>query len=145
VSDDLVRLAGELFAQCPETEHRVLLAVLERAAADQYRRWAEEVGDAHRAGMLDCARREKDVAAVLEGQAPDALETARALMGRLPDLPARYRTLLDGKPLAEQLAIQAAGERAGGELLRSYSLTNAAALEDANADFLDRVAQGLPS
>jgi hypothetical protein len=145
MNNELRGLAGALFAQCPQDQHPVLLAVLERVAADQYRRWAEEVGDAHRAGMLDCARREEAVAAVLEGQAPDAVATARDLMGRFPDLPARYRSLLEGRSLGEQFAIQATGERAGGELLRSYELADAAKLEDANADFLDQVSQELPS
>jgi hypothetical protein len=145
MNNELRGLAGALFAQCPQEQHQVLLAVLERVAADQYRRWAEEVGDPHRAGMLDCARREEEVAAVLEGQAPDAVETARALMERFPDLPARYRSLLEGRSLGEQFAIQATGERAGGELLRSYALADAAELEDANAAFLDQVSQELPS
>jgi len=145
VSDDLTGLAGELFAQCPQEQHRVLLAVLERAAADQYRRWADEVGDEHRAGILECAAREEKVAEVLEAAAPNATATAAALGERFPDLGARYAALLDGKSLIEQFAIQAAGERAGGELLRSYALADAAELEDANAAFLDRVSHELPS
>lgn len=145
MSDDLVALAGDLFAQCPEAQHRVLLAVLERAAAEQYRRWADEVGDQHRAGILDCARREEEVAAVLEAHASAADGTAQAVHGRFPDLASRYAALLDGKSLVEQFAIQAAGERAGGVLLRAYALPDAADLEDANADFLDRISQALPS
>ena len=145
MNNELRGLAGALFAQCPQGQHRVLLAVLERVAADQYRRWAEQVGDPHRAGMLDCARREEEVAAALEGQAPEAVATARAVMERFPDLPTRYRSLLEGRSLGEQFAIQATGERAGGELLRSYALADAAELEDANAAFLDQVSQELPS
>lgn len=145
MSDDLTGLAAALFAQCPQEQHRVLLAVLERAAADQYRRWADEVGDEHRAGILECAAREEKVAEVLEAAAPSATATAAALEKRFPDLGARYAALLDGKSLVEQFAIQAAGERAGGELLRSYALADAAELEDANAAFLDRVSHELPS
>lgn len=145
MSNELRGLAAALFAQCPETEHRVLLAVLERVAADQYRRWADEVGDEHRAGILECAAREEKVAEVLEAAAPNATATAAALGERFPDLGARYAALLEGRSLVEQFAIQAKGERAGGELLRSYALADAAELEDANADFLDRVSQELPS
>ncbi|MGQ0802636.1 MAG: hypothetical protein ACT4PI_02050 [Actinomycetota bacterium] len=145
MSDDLVVLAGELLAACPESEHRVMLAVLERAAADQYRRWADEVGEEHRAGILECAAREEQVADVLMSGAADATATAEALGERFPDLGDRYAALLEGRSLVEQFAIQAAGERAGGALLRSYELPDAADLEDANADFLDRISQELPS
>jgi hypothetical protein len=157
VSDeDLVALAAELFTQCPQSEHRVLLAILERAAAAQYRRWASQVGDEQRDGMLACARREEEVAAVLEGRAPNAAETARGLMERLPDLPARYRSLLEGKGLGRQLAIQAEGERAGAALLRAYAdaetdavardaLRAAAELEEENARVGAAASQELPS
>jgi hypothetical protein len=145
MSTELRGLAAALFAQCPQEQHWVLLAMLERVAADQYRRWADEVGDEHRTGILACAAREEQVADVLEAAAPNATATAAALGERFPDLGARYAALLDGRSLVEQFAIQATGERAGGELLRSYALPDAAELEDANADFLDRISQELPS
>jgi len=156
VSDDLAGLAAELFAQCPESEHRVLLAVLERTAAEQYRRWAGRVADEHRATMLGCARREEDVAAVLEGMATDAAEMARALGARFPDLGTRYESLLAGRSLSEQLRIQAAGEWAGAALLRAYAgaetdpaareaLLAAAELEEENARVCDSVSQEPPS
>jgi hypothetical protein len=151
VSNELRGLAAALFAQCPQEQHRVLLAVLERVAADQYRRWADEVGDEHRAGILECAAREEQVAEVLEAAAPNATATAAALGERFPDLRTRYASLLDGKSLAEQFAIQSAAERAGAALLRSYAaaetdatgraaLLAAAELEEANADLLGTVA-----
>ena len=43
-----------------------------------------------------------------------------------------YAALFEGRSLSEQFAIQAAGERAGGGLLRSYEMPDAAALEDEN-------------
>lgn len=145
MSNELRGLAATLFAQCPQEEHRALLAVLERVAAEQYRRWADEVGEEHRAGILACAEREKQVADGLVGGDADATATAESVAARFPDLGDRYAALLDGRSLIEQFAIQATGERAGGELLRSYGLPDVAELEDANADFLDRVSQELPS
>jgi hypothetical protein len=145
VSDELVRLATGLFTQVPERQHRVLLAMLERLAAEQYRRWADEVGDEHRVGMLECSAREEEVGRLVETGLEDAAGTARELGERFPELGARYAALLEGRSLREQFAIQAAGERAGAELLRSFEMPDVAELEDDNARFLDRVSQELPS
>ena len=145
MSTEIVDLATELFTSVPESQHRVLLAMLERAAAVQYQRWADEVDETHREGMLECAAREEEVARLVEAGVAGADATARELGERFPDLGARYAALMEGRSLREQFAIQAAGERAGGELLRSYEMPDVAELEDDNARFLDQVSQELPS
>ena len=145
MTNEIRGLAAVLFAQVPAEQHRVLLAMLERVAADQYRRWADEVGEEHRIGILECAAREEEVAQLVETGIENVDVIGRELRERFPDLAARYEALLVDKSLGEQFAIQAAGERAGGELLRSYEMPDVAELEDANADFLDQVSQELPS
>jgi 4-carboxymuconolactone decarboxylase len=147
---DLPELVGTFFAQCTPAEQRVLLAGAERLAADQYRRWAEQAADDDRDGLLAAAEREEQVAAVLEKLTPDAAATAPALAGRFPMLPVAYRSMLQGRTLGDQFAIQAVAERAGGSLLRAYAereaddaarddFLAAAGLEEANASFLEGV------
>jgi 4-carboxymuconolactone decarboxylase len=152
---DLPELVGAFFAQCSPTEQRVLLAGAERLAAEQYRRWAEQAADDDRDGLLAAAEREEQVAAMLEKLTPDAAATAQALEERFPMLPAAYRSMLQGRSLGDQFAIQAVAERAGGALLRAYAeretdeaarddLLAAAGLEEANASFLEGVVGGRP-
>jgi len=152
---DLADLVGTFFGQCSPAERRLLLAGAERLAAGQYRRWAEHAGDEDRDGFLAAAEREERVADVLEKLTPDAAETARALDERFPMLPAAYRSMLQGRSLRDQFAIQSAAERAGGALLRTLAeresdaaardaLLVAAGLEEANARFLDAVAGRRP-
>jgi 4-carboxymuconolactone decarboxylase len=152
---DLADLVGTFFGQCSPTERRVLLAGAERLAAQQYRQWAEQAGDEDRDGFLAAAEREERVADVLEKLTPDAAETARALDERFPMLPVAYRSMLQGRNLRDQFAIQSVAERAGGELLRAFAeregdaeardaLLVAAGLEEANAGFLDALVGARP-
>jgi 4-carboxymuconolactone decarboxylase len=152
---DLADLVGTFLGQCSPTERRVLLAGAERLAAQQYRRWAERAADEDRDGFLASAEREERVAEVLEKLTPEAAKTARALDERFPMLPGAYRSLLQGRSPRDQFAIQSAAERAGGALLRALAereddatacdaLLTAAALEEANAGFLDAVVGGRP-
>jgi hypothetical protein len=143
MNDELVELATNLFREMPEAQHRTLLAMLERLAAEQYRRWAEEVGGKHASGLLECAAREEQVAQLLEDESTDSDEIASAVAARAPELRAGYAALFQGRSLVEQFAIQAQGERAGGVLLRSYDKSDAAELEDHNARYLDEMSRSL--
>src|SRR5215210_7984030 len=115
---DLASLVGAFLGLCSPKEQRVLVAGAERLAAEQYRRWAEQADDNDRDGFLAAAQREERVADVLEKSTPDAAETARALDERFPMLPEAYRSMLQGRNLRDQFAIQSAAERAGGALMR---------------------------
>ena len=152
---DLAELVGAFLSQCSPSEQRLLLAGAERIAAEQYRRWAERSVDDDRDGLIAAAEREEQVATVLEKLMPDAAETARALEERLTMLSSLYRSLVHGRHMRDQFAIQSAAERAGGALLRAYAereadaatrdaLLAAAGLEEANASFLDGVVDHRP-
>lgn len=152
---DLAHLVGTFLGQCSPTEQQVLVAGAERIAAEQYRRWAEQAADEDQDAFLAAAEREERVADVLERLTPGATATARALDDRFPMLPAAYRSVLQGRSRRDQFAIQSAAERAGGALLRALAeregeiatreaLLAAAGLEEANAGFLDAVADRGP-
>jgi 4-carboxymuconolactone decarboxylase len=152
---DLAEVVGALFGGCSPTEQRVLLAGAERLAAEQYRRWAEDADGDHRDGLIAAAAREEQVADAIEKLTPGAAEIAPTLEDRLALLRVAYGAVLQGRILRDQFAIQSAAERAGGELLRAYAeretdgaasdaLSAAAALEDANAGFLDGIAGARP-
>jgi len=150
---DLGRLVAPLFAQCTAPgEDRLLLARLERLAAGQYRRWAEQAGAEHRHGMLDAALREEEVAAAIEGPVGEAGVAAAT---GAADLAGTYERALDGLTLVEQWTVQAAAERAGAALLRAFAaeaddraqnvLLTAAEREERNAEFLDLVIARRPA
>jgi 4-carboxymuconolactone decarboxylase len=152
---DLAEIVGAFLSECSPTQQRLLLAGAERMAAEQYHRWAEGAADDDRRELIAAAEREEQVAAVLEKLTSDATETARALEDRIPALSTVYRSVLQGRSLRDQFAIQAAAERAGGALLRAYAereaddtrrdaLLAAAGLEEANASFLDGVVEQRP-
>jgi 4-carboxymuconolactone decarboxylase len=152
---DVADVVGAFLSQCSPPERRVLLARAERIAAEQYRRWAEHAADEERDGLLAAADREERVAAVLEKVTRDAAETAPALEDRSVLLAAAYGSVLQGRRRDDQFAIQSAAERAGGALLRAFAeretdvaardaLLSAAALEEANASFLDGVSARPP-
>jgi alkylhydroperoxidase family enzyme len=147
---ELADVVGAFLAQCSGADQKVLLALAERAAAEQYRRWAEQVGGEDRAGLLASADREEQVAAALEAITPNAADTAAALADRFPMLSAAYRSVLQGRSLRDQFSIQAVAERAGGALLREFAeretdaatrdaLLSAAQLEEENASLLDTI------
>src|SRR5713101_9959516 len=91
---ELADLVGAFLAQCSGAEQKVLLALAERIAAEQYRTWAEKAGADDRDGLLDAAVREERVAAALEAMTPDAAETSGALNDRFPMLAPLYRSVL---------------------------------------------------
>lgn len=64
-----------------------LLAMLERFAAEHYRRWAEQEADPSRKqGFLACAAREEFIAETVEGLDPNAQRIAQSLRERFPEI-----------------------------------------------------------
>jgi hypothetical protein len=145
---------GALLARVPEAERPLLVAAAERLAAERYRGWAERVADpALRARLLACAEREEQIATRVESLQPRAAERQRALLAANPDLAEVNRTIFAGRPLEQQFAIQAEGERAGAGLWRALAqrATDAhardtylacARLEEQSAEVLEAVAAG---
>ncbi len=126
----------------------MLLAKLERLAAQRYRTWATDQADQSvRDGLLACADREEKIAGRVESLEPNASAIQDKLLSDHPELLDLNRSLFEGLPLKVQFAMQAEGERAGAAAWRAYAaaaanlsvrelLESCSPLEQANADFL---------
>jgi hypothetical protein len=126
----------------------LLLATLERLAAERYRTWAGDHPDPSvREGLLACADREEEIARRVESLDPNAFAIQERLLSDHPELLDLNRTLFEGRPLKVQFAMQAQGEMAGAAAWRAYAaaasdssarelLQSCSLLEEANADFL---------
>jgi len=126
----------------------LLLAKLERLAAQRYRTWASDHPDpAAKEGLLACADREEEIAGRVESLEPNASAIQVRLLSDHPELLDLNRTLFEGRPLKVQFAMQADGERAGAAAWKAYAagasdpsvqklLQSCSPLEQANADFL---------
>ena len=139
-------LAGVLRNIDPKLQP-LLLAKLERLAAQRYRTWASDRSDpAAKEGLLACADREEEIARRVESLEPNASAIQAKLLSDHPELLDLNRTLFEGRPLKVQFAMQADGERAGAAAWRAYAgasdpsvkevLLSCSPLEQQNADFL---------
>jgi N-acetylglutamate synthase-like GNAT family acetyltransferase len=130
------------------------LALLERRAAERYAAWAAAADDPRLADDLRaCARRETEIADLVEDLVPAPDDEADTFTELVPIVDEQSRRLF-AAPLREQLATQAAGERAGAATWRAAAerrdapalretLLRCAALEEENAAFLeDLLARG---
>jgi hypothetical protein len=123
---DLLALFTPLFEQCAPDEQRILLAVLERLAAEHYRRWAEGLSDpAQQRDFLAAAAREEHIAAVLEGLESRAEQLTRAVWQRFPHLRTLYADAIQPLSREDQWKVQSIGEHGGAELLRSFAAAEA--------------------
>jgi len=156
---DVAQILGPLLARVPRHEQPLLLAIAERMAAERYRGWGEQPALAmHRTRLVACAEREEEIATRIEGLYPDAAATQARLRAENPDLGEINRSLFAGRPLAEQLTIQARGERLGNLTWQSFAKASSDAatretfatcadLEVASAEVLEgilKVAAGMP-
>ncbi|MCZ6641843.1 MAG: hypothetical protein O7F71_09735 [Gammaproteobacteria bacterium] len=125
----------------------MIVALVERLAADRYRGWRDETDDpVERAGLLACAAREDEIAAFIESREADAAAKIDELNARFPDLRERYDSIMAGRTRTEQLRIQAEGELGGADYMRQFSeategavsahFASLASLEEANSRFL---------
>jgi hypothetical protein len=148
---DVAAILGPLIARVAPADQPLLLALAERLAAERYRGWAEQAGDAAlRAGFVACAAREDEIADRVEAMFPDPAGTQQRLRAEMPDLDRLNREVFAGRPLADQFAIQAAGERVGAATWRAFAAAQTndtaraaflacAPLEEASAEFLESV------
>ncbi len=126
----------------------LLLAKLERLAAQRYRTWASDHPDQGvKQGLLACADREEEIARRVESLASDAAAIQDRLLTDNPELLDLNRNLFEGRAVEVQFAMQAEGERAGAAAWKAYAtaapdqsaqelLRSCSSLEQANADFL---------
>lgn len=139
-----------LLARIAREQQPLLIAIAERMAAERYRGWAAEVTDpAQRAQLGACADREEEIARRVESLYPDADATERDLMARHPELALVNRSLFAGRPLTEQFAIQARGERLGSATWRAFARESSgpsqqtfltcAGLEERSAEVLEAI------
>jgi hypothetical protein len=151
---DLREVIGGLLQRVAPDQQPLLIAIAERMAAERYRRWAEEFPDATRkVELLACADREEEIASRVEALYPNAATIQRELEGKHPDLEEINRTLFADRPIAEQMEMQAEGERLGaatwrafaereGDASRSGVLLSCAGLEEESAAVLEAIVRG---
>ena len=101
--------------------HPLFIAIAERQAAERYRGWAKDAGAAARSGLLACAEREDAIADRIAALYPDAAAVQTKLRADHPELGAMGDAIFAGRPLMQQFAIQAAGERAGAGAWRLFA------------------------
>ena len=142
-----------LLARVDERHQPLFIALAERLAAERYRRWARDAGGEARSGLLACAEREDAIADRVAGLYPDASTVQERLRGSHPELDEVNDSFFAGRPLAEQFAIQAAGERAGAAAWRAFAehaasdgarrtLLACAELEEQSAEYLESLLAG---
>jgi hypothetical protein len=147
---DIAQLFARVLQGVPREQQPLLVAVAERMAAARYRGWALEIGDEERAARLrSCAEREEEIAARIEALYADAAAQLRELRSRRTDIEEATRSAFAGRPLPQQLAIQARGERLGAATWRSFAAGGDAAaraaflacaeLEEASAEVLEAI------
>ena len=153
---ELPNIAAVLTAalqRVPRDQQPLLIAFAERLAADRYRGWAERVEDENTKRELDsCARREEEIAALIESLYSSAKSAQQKLLAAHPDLLEVNEKLFAPLELEQQFALQAQGERLGALTWRAFAqhatdertreiFLRCAPLEEASADFLESIAR----
>ena len=119
---NLAEVLGGVLERIPRDQQPLFVAIAERLAAERYRGWAAQPSyDTHRNQLLACAQREEEIADRIESLYPDAAAVRRDILAKNPDLEEINRGLFAGRPLSEQLTIQAQGERLGAATWRSFA------------------------
>ncbi len=144
---------GELLApfigRVPTEAMPRFLALLERGAADRYRVWADALPE-HRAGLLECAKSEDEIADRIEAAFALDESLRPALEAPLPEAISVYYEVFAAYDIWDQLRIQANAERQGANAWRGIAtrhpdpavvraLEGCSALEESSADFLDEL------
>jgi len=144
----IARIVGGLLERVDARHRPLFIALAERLAAERYRRWARDASGPARSGLLACAEREDAIADRIGALYADAASVQEKMRADNPGLEEVNDALFAGRPLAEQFAIQAAGERAGAAVWRAFAehaaddparrtLLECAALEEESAIYLE--------
>lgn len=96
----------------PATARPAFLAGLERSAAARYRSWAEQAPE-HAPTLLECARREDEIADLVDGLFPISAADRSAVEERLPAAVDRYYEIFAPYSVIEQLHLQSEAELQG--------------------------------
>ena len=151
---DLAEIIGRVLQRVPVAHQPLLIAIAERMAAERYRTWADDpVLGSHRSRLLACAAREEEIARRVEGLHARAAEIQGGIRAANPDLEEITRDLFAGRPLHQQLAIQARGERLGAATWRAFAqaepdaaratmIASCAGLEEESALVLESIVGG---
>ena len=127
---NVAELLGRVLGRVAPGERPLLIAFAERLAAKRYRGWAADPADqSRRFELLACADREEEIARRVESLYPEVAAVQRELLAKHPDLEEINRALFADRPLEEQFAIQARGERLGAATWRSLARHAAVAAE----------------
>jgi hypothetical protein len=119
---DVGELLAPLLARVSSGPRPLLLAIAERMAAERYRGWlADPANRAHALSLQACAEREEEIARRIEALHSGAAVVQEAIVAANPDLADINRAIFAGRPLAQQLAIQARGERLGAATWRAFA------------------------
>jgi hypothetical protein len=119
---DVAEILAPVLARVPREQQPLLVAIAERMAAERYRGWAAQPGyEAHRSRLLACAQREEEIAGRIEALSPKAAAIQHEIRAGNPDLEEINRRLFAGRPLRQQLTIQARGERLGAATWRAFA------------------------
>jgi hypothetical protein len=143
----IVEAFAPLLSHVAEHEIPMLIAMIERLAADRYRGWAATTDDpVERAGLFACALREDEIAEFIESLDVDAAARMAELNARFPDLNDRYQSVMTGRSRFEQFRIQSQGELGGADYMRQFAaasrgavaarFTSLACCEEANSRYL---------
>ncbi len=125
------------------------LAMLERGAAERYRRWSQEIPE-HSEGLLACAVREDQIADTVDSLFPIDDERRLEVSKPLPAAIELYYSVFAAFAPYEQLAVQANAERQGAAAWRGMLETTqdphvrerleyCAQLEETSASYLETI------
>jgi hypothetical protein len=143
------RLLSPYIEAVDEPARPRFLARLERGAAERYRAWAAEK-ESVAAGLLECARREDEIADRVERHfSADAAQRGE-IEAAFPGAREAYYAVFADLSLRDQLRIQAGAERQGAAAWRMLAagqaaaevrdeLQTCAALEEESALFLEKL------
>ena len=117
----IARILSSVIERIAPAQRPLFIALAERLAAERYRRWAREAEGPARRELLACAAREEDIAGRVEALYPDAAALQQRLRADHPEIDEVNESIFAGRPLEEQFAIQAQGERAGAAEWRTFA------------------------
>lgn len=148
--DLLGEAVGPIIKLLDAREQRVVLAVLERQAAETYRRLAGEAPESEaEESLLRAAENEDGIADLLKELDPDYNRIEDDLRRRFPRLDGLFDSVLNGRSYEEQLRLQQVAELGAAALFKLLAdqetveharqkLLDCAGIEQANAALLGR-------
>jgi len=119
---NIADILGPVLERVLREQRPLLMAIAERMAADRHREWAGAVeGESRRSDLVACANREEEIAGRVEALYPESAAVQADILAKNPDLAELNRAIFADRPLADQYAIQAQGERVGASTWRALA------------------------